>query len=95
MNTNDVLMNDERRKRNSIYDQAMKERENFSKEDLEKAIYNATKTMTGIIQKHLGYSFNEAGMLLSATGHVQICQVVDPERTVCMRVPKQVCKDVL
>ena len=66
-----------------------------SHEDLEKAIYNATKTMTGIIQKHLGYRFNEAGMLLSATGHVQICQVGDPERTVCMRVPKQVCKDVL
>ena len=36
MNTNDMLMNDERRKRNSIYDQAMKERENFSKEDLAK-----------------------------------------------------------
>ena len=66
-----------------------------SNEDLEKAIYNATKTMTGIIQKHLGYSFNEAGMLLSATGHVQICQVVDPERTVSMRVPKAVCKEVL
>lgn len=36
MNTNDMLMNDERRKRNSIYDQTMKERENFSKEDLAK-----------------------------------------------------------
>lgn len=36
MNTNDMLVNDERRKRNSIYDQTMKERENFSKEDLAK-----------------------------------------------------------
>ena len=41
------------------------------------------------------YSFNEAGMLLSATGYVQICQVVDPERTVSMRIPKSVCKDIL
>lgn len=66
-----------------------------SNEDIEKAIYSATKTMTEVIQKHLGYSFNEAGMLLSATGHVQICQVVDPERTVTMRIPKTVCKEVL
>ena len=66
-----------------------------SNENLEKAIYSATKTMTSIIQKHLGYSFNEAGMLLSATGHVQICQVVDPEKTVSMRIPKTVCKEVL
>jgi len=66
-----------------------------SNEDIEKAIYSATKTMNEIIQKHLGYSFNEAGMLLSATGYVQICQVVDPERTVSMRIPKSVCKDIL
>ena len=66
-----------------------------SNEDIEKAIYSATKTMNEVIQKHLGYSFNDAGMLLSATGHVQICQVVDPERTVCMRMPKTIVKEVL
>ncbi len=66
-----------------------------SNEDIEKAIYSATKTMNEVIQKHLGYSFNDAGMLLSATGHVQICQVVDPKRTVCMRMPKTIVKEVL
>lgn len=66
-----------------------------SNEDIEKAIYSCTKTMNEIIQKHLGYTFNEAGMLMSACGHVQICQVVDPERTVSMRIPKTVCDRVL
>ena len=36
MYTKDMLMNDKQRKRNSIYDQAMKEKDNFSKEDLAK-----------------------------------------------------------
>lgn len=66
-----------------------------SNEDIEKAIYSATKTMNEIIQKHLGYTLNEAGMLLSAAGHVKICQVVDPERTVTMALPKTICKEVL
>lgn len=66
-----------------------------SNEDVEKAIYNATKTMNSIIMKNLGYTFNEAGMLLSACGDVKICQVVDPERTVTMAFPKTVCNQVL
>lgn len=66
-----------------------------SNEDIEKAIYSCTKTMNEIIQKYLGYTFNEAGMLMSACGHVQICQVVDPKRTVSMRIPKVVCDKVL
>ena len=53
-----------------------------SNEDIEKAIYTATKDMCGVLQKHLGYTLNEAGMLMSAVGNLQFCQVVDPERTV-------------
>lgn len=66
-----------------------------SNEDLEKAVYSCTKAMNEVLQKHLGYTLNEAGMLLSATGHLQFCQVVDPERTVSMRIPKSICKEVL
>ena len=66
-----------------------------SNEDLEKAIYTATKDMCGVLQKHLGYTLNEAGMLMSAVGNLQFCQVVDPERTVRMAVPKTICDKVL
>lgn len=66
-----------------------------SNEDLEKAIYTATKDMCSILMKHLSYSLNEAGMLLSACGNLQFCQVVDPERTVRMAIPKAICKEVL
>ena len=66
-----------------------------SDEDLEKAIYTATKDMCGILEKHLNYSLNEAGMLMSACGNLQFCQVVDPERTVRMAIPKVICEKVL
>ena len=66
-----------------------------SHEDLEKAIYTATKDMCGILQKNLGYTLNEAGMLMSAAGNLQFCQVVDPERTVRMAIPKTICDKVL
>ena len=66
-----------------------------STEDLEKAIYTATKEMCGVLQKNLGYTLNEAGMLMSAVGNLQFCQVVDPERTVRMAVPKTICDKVL
>ena len=66
-----------------------------SDEDLEKAIYTATKDMCSVLQKHLGYTLNEAGMLMSAAGNLQFCQVVDPERTVRMAIPKTICDKVL
>ena len=66
-----------------------------SSEDIEKAIYTATKDMCGILQKNVGYTLNEAGMLMSAAGNLQFCQVVDPERTVRMAIPKTICDKVL
>ena len=66
-----------------------------SDENLEKAVYQAIKAMCGILEKHLGYSLNEAGMLMSACGNLQYCQVVDPKRTVRMAIPKTVCDKVL
>ena len=66
-----------------------------SSENIETAIYDATKAMSEVLQKHLGYSLNEAGMLMSACGNLQFCQVVDPERTVRMAIPKTVCNKIL
>ena len=66
-----------------------------SNENIEEAIYSCTKAMNGILCKHLNYSLNDAGMLLSCVGNLQICQVVDPERTVSMSIPKYVCDKVL
>lgn len=61
-----------------------------SDEDIEKAIYNATLTMNKILQARLGMSLNEAGMLMSATGQLKICQVVDPKRTVTFAMPRKI-----
>ena len=66
-----------------------------SDEDMEKAVYMATKEMCSVLQKHLGYTLNDAGMLMSLCGNLEICQVVDPKRTVRMGIPKTVCKYVL
>jgi len=59
-----------------------------SHEDLEKAIFTATHTMTKILMAKKNLSLNDAGMLLSAAGNLQFCQVVDPKRTVRMEVKK-------
>ncbi len=66
-----------------------------SNENIEEAIYSCTKAMNDVLCKHLNYSLNDAGMLLSCVGNLQICQVVDPERTVSMSIPKYVCDKVL
>ena len=76
------------------------EDENFiytiaSNENLEKAIYAATSAMCKNLEKQLNYSLNEAGMLMSACGNLQFCQVVDPERTVRMAIPKSICNKIL
>ena len=62
----------------------------YSHEEIEKAVFNAVRIMNEIVQKKLGLSLNEAGMLLSAVGDLKFCQVVDPERTVMMCVPKSI-----
>lgn len=66
-----------------------------SDEDMEKAIYVATKDMCRVLEKHLGYTMNDAGMLMSLCGNLEICQVVDPKKTVRMGIPKTVCDKIL
>ena len=63
--------------------------------DIEKAIYSATKTMADILQDKLGYSLNQAGMLISLAGNLQFCQGVDPALTVRMAVPKTICDKII
>ncbi|MDY5251290.1 MAG: acetamidase/formamidase family protein [Erysipelotrichaceae bacterium] len=61
-----------------------------SDEDIEKAIYRACKAMNEIICQKLNYDLNDAGMLMSACGDLQFCQVVDPKRTVRFAMPKKI-----
>ena len=61
-----------------------------SHEDLEQAILAATLTMSHRVMDKLDLPFNEAGMLLSAAGNLEFCQVVDPKRTVRFRMPKTI-----
>jgi len=65
-----------------------------SSENLFKAVKTATKDMHELVMKLLGLSFNEAGMLLSAAGNVQVCQVVDPMMTVRFAMPKVLLKQI-
>lgn len=60
--------------------------------DLEKAIYNVTKEMCRCVQHKTGLDFNDAGMLMSAVGNLEICQVVDPKRTVRFGINKKYLK---
>ena len=66
----------------------------YSHEEIEKAVFHAVRIMNERVQENLGLSLNEAGMLLSAVGDLRFCQVVDPERTVMMCVPKKIMKSL-
>ena len=66
----------------------------YSHEEIEKAIFHAVRIMNERVQENLGLSLNEAGMLLRAVGDLRICQVVDPERTVMMCVPRKIMKSL-
>jgi amidase len=62
--------------------------------DLMKAVKTATAEMHNIVMRKLGLSYNEAGMLMSAVGNVQICQVVDPSLTVRFAMPKTIIANI-
>lgn len=65
-----------------------------SHENVETAAYIATKNMADIITAQLGLDLNNAGMLLSAVGNLQFCQIVDPKRTVRMEISKKYIKQM-
>ena len=64
----------------------------YSAETLDDASVGATMAMHGFLMKELGMNEHEAGMLLSVTGDLRICQVVDPEKTCRMELPLSVVK---
>lgn len=59
-----------------------------SHDDLLEATRQAAGDMRDLVSQQLGLSMNEAGMLISAAGHAQICQVVDPKLTARFAFPK-------
>lgn len=63
-----------------------------SHENVEEAVYTAVKAMTEIVMRELDLGLEDAGMLLSAMGNLQFCQVVDPRRTVRMEMKKTVLR---
>ncbi|NLC97315.1 MAG: acetamidase, partial [Erysipelotrichaceae bacterium] len=67
----------------------------YSSKDIEKAIFHAVNITNEIVSKKLNLSYDESGMLLSAVGDLKICQVVDPERTVMMCVPKKILSNII
>jgi amidase len=56
--------------------------------DLGQAVRAAANDMLDLAMEKLGLSLNEAGMLLSALGSTEICQVVDPKMTARFAVPR-------
>ncbi|MGQ9558394.1 MAG: acetamidase/formamidase family protein [Desulfurispora sp.] len=59
---------------------------------LDEAAALATRQMAGLLRNWLGCSLNEAGMLLSAVGQLQISQVVDPLKTARMALPRHILR---
>ena len=63
----------------------------YSAKTVDEACVGATMAMHSFL-KEIGMNEHEAGMLLSVTGNLCICQVVDPEKTVRMEIPLSVTK---
>jgi amidase len=60
-----------------------------SAETLDAAAVQATVNMAQWLHKEKGYTYEEAGMLMSTLGNLRICQVVDPLMTVRFEFPKK------
>jgi len=54
----------------------------------------ATRQMALWLQRETGFSLNEAGMFLSAAGHLQVCQMVDPWKTSRMAVSRSLLRQL-
>lgn len=86
-------------KAQSINNPILEDKEFFytiaSHKELLKAVKIATTDMQKLVMKELDLSFNEAGMLLSASGNAEICQVVDPLVTARFGFPKYLLKKII
>lgn len=59
----------------------------YSAETLDDAVEGAAHEMLYWVKKALGYSDSDAAMLMSLMGHTEICQVVDPKKTIRFKMP--------
>lgn len=64
----------------------------YSSKTVDEACVGATKQMFGFLMNAFDLSDHDAQMLLSVTGNLSICQIVDPERTVRMELPIEIAK---
>ena len=58
----------------------------------DEAADNATLAMHVFLAKEVGMNEHDAGMLLSIAGNLRVCQIVDPEKTFRMELPRSVTK---
>jgi len=59
---------------------------------LDEALEQATVEMAKFLSSNTDLSLNEAGMLMSACGNAQVCQIVDPLKTARFTMPLEVLK---
>lgn len=62
----------------------------FSAVTVDEACVGATMNMHRFLTGELGMNEHEAGMLLSVVGNLRICQIVDPEKTCRMELPRSI-----
>lgn len=61
--------------------------------DLPEACREVTRSAIGFVMRHNGCGFDEAYALVGQTSDLKICQVVNPDCTVSMEIPKSVLKN--
>jgi amidase len=66
----------------------------YSDPDLNVAADGAIRGMSDFLTKFAGLSLNDASMLMSVTGSLKICQVVDPAKTARFEFPKTVLAQI-
>jgi amidase len=59
----------------------------YSDDTLDQAVIGASHEMLYWLQKSLNYKVSDTAMLMSLMGDLEICQVVDPKKTVRMKMP--------
>ena len=65
-----------------------------SSPDLGQVTETATLMATGLLTAHGGLDTNQAIALQSIAGDLQICQVVDPNKTCCFAMPRTVTEQL-
>jgi amidase len=63
-------------------------------ESLDTAASTALMDMLNLIQEKTGKSEAEIAMLISAVGDLKVCQIVDPQKTARVEMPKAILKDL-